>query len=204
VGKRIPFFSIFFALSTLAVSTAVATAASGRPWSEVRILKLHSYGAVDNADLSRGEWWRLLTAQFVHVKPAHMLLNVAMLFLLAVGVERAAGSLALALLWLLSGSAGVYASTYSVQPPYDIGSGASQAIMGVAGAAIVVIRRNPAYPSWFKGALVATLGITAALDLLFSRSIKIGHVVSLLVGWIVAIAVVPKTDSIAVPKSFSR
>ena len=204
MGKRIPFLSIFFALSTLLVSTAVATAASGRPWSEVRILKLHSYGAVDNADLSRGEWWRLLTAQFVHVQPAHMLLNVAMLFLMAVGVERSAGSLALVLLWLLSGSAGVYASIYSVQPPYDIGSGASQAIMGVAGAAIVVIRRNPHYPSWFKGALVATLGITAALDLLFSRSIKIGHVVGLLVGLIVAIAVVPKTDSIAVDNSLSR
>src|SRR5262245_1696226 len=187
VKKPFPYVSVFLALCTLASSLTVATVVNGSPWSVVRILELRNYGAVDNADLANGEWWRLLTAQFVHVKHAHMLFNVATLFLLGVCVERAAGSLRLALMWLLSGVAGTYASIYSVPPPYDIGSGASQAICGLAGAAIVVVRRNPARPWWLSIVLVVTLAVTAALDLVSSYTLKAGHVVGLLVGLLLAL-----------------
>jgi membrane associated rhomboid family serine protease len=195
VKKAFPYVSVALAAVTLAASVAVATIVNGSPWSTVRILQLSSYGGVDNSQLANGEWWRLVTAQFVHVKPAHMLLNVITLFLLAMCVERAAGSLRLFLLWMLSGTAGTYASIYSVPPPYDIGSGASQAVMGIAGAAIVVMRRNLAYPSWLKGTLVVTLGIAALLDLLNSSRLKPGHVVGFLVGLILAIALVPRPAS---------
>jgi rhomboid protease GluP len=99
------------------------------------------------------------------------------------------------LFWLLSGVAGTYASIYSVPPPYDIGSGASQAIMGLAGAAIVVIRRDPAHPRWLRGVLMVTLGIAAALDLVSSYTLKAGHVVGFLVGLLLAIGLVPQGDS---------
>jgi rhomboid protease GluP len=191
VKKAFPLISIVLAVGTLAVSLTVATVVNGSPWSSVRILELRNYGGVDNAHLANGEWWHLLTAQFVHVKPAHMLFNVVTLFLLSVCVERAAGSFRLALLWLFSGLAGTYASIHSVPPPYDVGSGASQAIMGVGGAAIVVIRRNLAHPPWFKSALVVSLGFTAGLDLFFSASLKPGHVVGFLVGLVIAIGLMP-------------
>jgi rhomboid protease GluP len=197
VKKAFPFVSLILAMSTLAASFTVATVVKGSPWSVVRILELRNYGGVDNAHLANGEWWRLLTSQFVHVKPAHMLLNVIMLFLLALCVERAAGALRLTLLWLLSGIAGTYASIHSVPPPYDIGSGASQAIMGVAGAAVVVVWRNLSYPQWLKIALVVSLGITAALDLVFSARLKPGHIVGFLVGFIFAVGFVRETASVS-------
>jgi membrane associated rhomboid family serine protease len=191
VKKTFPFVSVFLAAGTLAASLAVATVVNGSPWSTVPVLQLRSYGGVDNGHVANGEWWRLVTAQFVHVRPAHMLLNVITLFLLALCVERTAGSLRLSLLWMASGIAGTYASIYSV-PPHDIGSGASQAVMGIAGAAIVVIRRNLAYPSWLKVTLVVTLGTASVLDLLTSSKLKPGHVVGFLVGLILAVAIVPQ------------
>ena len=193
--KAFPFVSFVLAVSTLAASFTVATVVKGSPWSVVPILELRNYGGVDNAHLENGEWWRLLTSQFVHVKPAHMLLNVIMLFLLAQCVERAAGPLRLTLLWLFSGIAGTYASIHSVPPPYDIGSGASQAIMGVAGASVVVVWRNLVYPPWLKSALLVSLGITAALDLVFSGRLKPGHIVGFLVGFIIAVGLVRKPAS---------
>jgi membrane associated rhomboid family serine protease len=191
--KPFPIVSTVLALTTLVASAAVAIAVGGSPWSRVRILELRNYGAVDNAQLASGELWRLVTSQFVHVSQAHMLFNVISLFLLAMAVERATSSLRLALLWLLSGVAGTYASIYAVPPPYDIGSGASQAIMGVAASAIVVLWRKHDTPRWLIVAVVVTLVIAAALDLVFASRVKPGHVVGFFVGLIFAVVFVPKT-----------
>ena len=103
VKNTFPVVSTLLAVSTLIASMAVATVVNGSPWSVVRILELGNYGGVNNAQLAGGEWWRLLSAQFVHVRPAHMLFNVVTLFLLAVGVERAAGSLRLIIVGFVVG-----------------------------------------------------------------------------------------------------
>ena len=50
-------------------------------------------------------------------------------------------------------------------PPYDIGSGASQALMGVAAAAIIVMRRKYDCTRWLKGTLIVTLVFQLGLDL---------------------------------------
>jgi membrane associated rhomboid family serine protease len=164
-------------------------------------LRLRDYGGVDNAQLANGELWRLVTSQFVHVVQVHMLFNVISLFLLTMAVERATSSYRLALLWFLSGVAGTYASIYAVPPPYDIGSGASQAIMGVAASAIVVLWRKHDTPRWLIVAVVVTLVNGVALDLAFASSIKPGHVVGFLVGLMSAVVLVPKTDRAITPSN---
>src|SRR5262249_31246072 len=142
----------------------------------------------NKAQLARGEWWRLLTSQFVHVNPAHMLFNVIALFLLAAAVERAQGALVVMIVWLLSGIAGMYASIYSVSPPYDVGSGASQALMGVAAASIFVVRADKTL--WLRLTLILTLALQLALDLMAAHHPKPGHIVGFLVGLLLAILVV--------------
>ena len=194
--KPFPIVSTVLAVTTLVASGAVATAIGGSPWSRAPILELRIYGGVDNAQLANGELWRLVTSQFVHVFQAHMLFNVISLFLLTIAVERATSSLRLALLWLLSGVAGTYASIYAVPPPYDIGSGASQAIMGIAASAIVVLWRKHDTPRWLIVAVVVTLVNGAALDLAFASHVKPGHVVGFFVGLIFAVVLVPKTDRV--------
>jgi rhomboid protease GluP len=142
VKKAFPVVSVSLAVATLVISSSIAIRVHGSPWSNVTIRELRNHGGVANDQLARGEWWRLLTAQFIHVNQWHMLFNIITLFLLAAAVERATGPFVLAFIWLLSGATGMYASIYSVQEPYDVGTGASQALMGVAAACIVIIKRK--------------------------------------------------------------
>jgi rhomboid protease GluP len=190
--KPFPIISTVLALSTLVASGAVANAIGGSPWSRAPILALRNYGGVDNAHLANGELWRLVTSQFIHVSPAHMLFNVICLFLLGIAFERVTGSFRLALVWLLSGVAGTYASIYAVSPPYDVGSGASQAIMGLAASSIVVLWRKHDTPRWLIVVAAITLLSGVTLDLVFASSLKLGHVVGFFAGLISAIVLVPK------------
>ena len=192
-----PIFSTVLALTTLVASGAVATAIGGAPWRRVPILALLQYGGVNNAQLAGGEWWRLLTSQLIHVSQAHMLFNVISLFIVGAAVERATSSARLASLWLVSGVAGTYASIYAVPPPYDVGSGASQAIMGVAAAAIVVLWRKREISKWLTLAVSITVAIGAALDLVFASRLKPGHVVGFFAGLIFASVFVPKDRALS-------
>jgi len=197
VKNNFPIISTSLALTTLVASGAVATAIGGSPWRRAPILALPNYGGVDNAQLADGELWRLLTCQFVHVSPAHMLFNVISLFILGAAIERATSSSRLTLLWLLSGVAGTYASIYAVPPQYDVGSGGSQAIMGIAAAAIVLLWRKHDTPRWLILAVVITLLNGVALDLVFASSPKPGHVVGFFAGLIFAIILVPKRGTLS-------
>jgi rhomboid protease GluP len=114
---KTPFATMVLVATTLIASSTVFTMARGTPWKSVNILSLRHYGAVDNAQLANGEWWRLLTAQFVHVRPAHMLFNVVALLVIGTAVEQAIGPLSFLLLWVVSGTEGVLASIYHLSPP---------------------------------------------------------------------------------------
>ena len=195
--KPFPIVSTSLAGATLIASSTIAMVARGRPWSSVPILQLLHYGAVDNSQLASGEWWLLLSAQFVHVKQMHMVFNVAALFLLGFAVERVTGPFRFGVLWLLSGGVGTFASIYSVAPPYDIGSGASQALMGIAAAAIIVIWRNHDRSRWLVGTLSVTLVSQLALDLVSAHYPMPGHVFGFLVGLILATGLVPKGFSVS-------
>jgi len=58
-------------------------------------------GLVPATVFAQGEWWRLLTAGFVHVSLTHMLLNVVVIYFIGRLLERALGSLQLAALFLV-------------------------------------------------------------------------------------------------------
>lgn len=88
--------------------------------------------------VAAGEFYRLLTAAFLHADYGHLLLNLAALFLLGTGLEPQLGRarfIALYLLSALGGSAASYA--FSLGPSL----GASGAVFGLLGANLVVGRR---------------------------------------------------------------
>ena len=87
-----------------------------------------------------GEWWRLLTAGFLHGGLFHLLLNMYALYFLGRMVEPALGHVRFAALYfasLLAGSCG--AVLLSPDTPVV---GASTAIFGLFGAAIVMARNR--------------------------------------------------------------
>jgi rhomboid protease GluP len=91
------------------------------------------FGASRPAHVRAGEWWRLVTALFVHVGPRHVLGNVATLLVLGPALAAALGAGRFALVYVLAGAAG-NALSYRYMPPDVVTAGASGAILGVLGA----------------------------------------------------------------------
>ncbi len=98
-----------------------------------------------------GEWWRLLTAMFVHIGLLHLLLNMWCLWNLGLLGEPLLGGPGLVVAYLLTGFAGNLLSI-ATHPGLAnggaggvIGAGASGAIFGLAGVLIVLLR-SPLLP----------------------------------------------------------
>lgn len=109
-----------------------------------------------------GQWWRLLSALFIHFGVVHLTLNMWALWDIGRLVERLFGSKRFALLYLGSGVAGNLLSLV-VQGNQAISGGASGAIFSLYGALLVFLWRErrqvePKEFRWlFGGALLFTV-----------------------------------------------
>ncbi len=90
--------------------------------------------------VAEGEWWRLITAGFLHAGLMHLLFNCLALYTLGTPFEALYGRTRYAILLLISLVAGSYAST-TFNAENQVSVGASGAIFGLFGALLVVGRR---------------------------------------------------------------
>ena len=90
--------------------------------------------------LGEGEWWRLLTAAFLHYGPIHLAMNSLALWWIGRPLEDALGPLRYVLLYVVSGLAGSAGAL--IASPDAVTVGASGAIFGILGAAIVLERQQ--------------------------------------------------------------
>jgi membrane associated rhomboid family serine protease len=103
------------------------------------------FGANNSAVFLRGEYWRLLTAVFLHANIPHVLFNAVALYNLGSEVESVYGWGRTLVLFL---GAGVAGSTASVlfNRLYLVGVGASGAVFGLIGViAVFGFRRGGSY-----------------------------------------------------------
>ncbi|MCX4747684.1 rhomboid family intramembrane serine protease [Kitasatospora sp. NBC_01287] len=102
-----------------------------------------AYGVAAGPD----QWYRLLTATFLHVQPFHVGSNMLALWWMGPTLERVLGRLRFTALYLVSGLAGS-ALVYLVAGQAVASLGASGAIFGVFGATAVLFRaaRQPLGP----------------------------------------------------------
>jgi rhomboid protease GluP len=96
-------------------------------------------GALDADAIYAGQYWRLVSAIFLHGGVDHLLSNTVALFILGMVCEHAYGRAQFIVLYLVAGVAGSILSLLSGAGP---SVGASGAIFGLAGAAIVLFRRH--------------------------------------------------------------
>lgn len=96
-------------------------------------------GALARERVVAGEYWRLLTAPWLHGGMEHLVGNGIALYILGMVCEAAFGRAQFVVLYVLSGLAG---SIVSVLVSAGPSVGASGAIFGLQGAAIVLLRRE--------------------------------------------------------------
>jgi membrane associated rhomboid family serine protease len=91
----------------------------------------------------QGEWWRLLTAMFLHSPSSllHILFNSVVLYMYGPGAEQGFGTARFVVIYLVSGFLGS-ATSYLWSEPNISGVGASGAIFGVTGALAVYLRNR--------------------------------------------------------------
>ena len=133
--------------------------------------------------VAEGEWWRLLTAAFLHYGPLHLGLNMLVLWILGQGVESYFGHARYALLYLVAGLAGSAGAL--VWSPDALTVGASGAIWGIMGAAIVLERRRIYV---FGGQATALLVLNLAITFLIPGISRGGHIGGLVGGILAALA----------------
>jgi membrane associated rhomboid family serine protease len=86
--------------------------------------------------LADGEWWRLITAAFLHAGLFHLGLNMLVLWFVGAPVEQAIGRGRYLALYIVSGLAGSAGAL--LFSPNAVTVGASGAIFGILGAALVL------------------------------------------------------------------
>ena len=96
-------------------------------------------GALARERVVAGEYWRLLTAPWLHGGTEHLVGNGIALYILGMVCEAAFGRAQLVVVYVLSG---LWGSLVSMLVSAGPSVGASGAIFGLQGAAIVLLRRE--------------------------------------------------------------
>ena len=117
-------------------------------------------GALVRERVLAGEWWRLMSAMFLHGGFDHIFGNIVVLYIVGLACEHAFGGARTAVVYFASGIAGGLLSM-AMGPGPSVG--ASGAIFGVIAAVIVVLYR------W--------------QDRFFVRDKRIGFVLLIWAGW---------------------
>lgn len=182
--KRIPVVTVILVLSTLSISLLVNFDIAGSLLGRIKITQLEPYGAYAIDHILNMELWRLLASQFIHVKQFHMFYNALSLLFLGILIEKKVGSFKFLMVWFITGSLGTLASTFTVEPPWNLGTGGSQAILGVAAMGLVLYLFSELRTKALAFALALTIIPAFMLDILFSDNHlpKLGHTLSFFLG----------------------
>lgn len=146
-------------------------------------------GAMSNYAVVAGhQWWRLFTAQFLHVGVMHLVSNAVIIYYMGLYMEPMVGHWRLLLIYLLSGVGGNLLSL-AFGSDRAISAGASTALFGLFGAMTAVGLRNMNNPiiSYLGRQAFVLAIINLALDY-FMPNIDIqGHLGGFITGFLLAI-----------------
>lgn len=159
-------------------------------WSQISGIDRFQYNMfLSRIFLDNGEWYRLVSAGFVHFGLFHVAMNMFLLFQLGRMLEPTIGSTKFALIYfasLLGGSAGAL-----LLSPTAFTGGASGAVFGVMAAGVVGTRQQGANP--FKSGLGMTFAINIVLTLAIPGISIGGHFGGALAGAVCGLVILAPT-----------
>jgi membrane associated rhomboid family serine protease len=138
---------------------------------EPKIDDLLRWGADYAPRTTNGQWWRLLTATFIHIGIIHLGMNMYVLWSAGRLVERLFGNVGFLVAYLAAGFAGSLASV--VWNPYLTCAGASGAVFGVYGALLgFLVRQEKSIPQATLQALGRNAIVFLGYNLLYGMTAK--------------------------------
>jgi len=167
---------------TILTSMIVAYLVHGTILTSVNVVDLRKFGGTTFEDLANFEIWRICTAQLIHSKFPHMLFNALCLYLLGNALEQQLGGIAILTIWLIAGGIATVVSPILVMPPWNVGTGASQACFALAGCALVCASTSPIDRKTLIILSLVTVLPGLVLDLTYVGYPKLGHTVGLVLG----------------------
>lgn len=158
---------------------------------------VYANGALNAPDVAAGEWWRIISAGFLHAGLLHIMFNMYFLYFLGTLLEPSIGKLRFGLIYVVSlvgGSAGAL-----LLSPNAFTVGASGAVFGLLGAAILAMRARGIDP------MQSGLGITLLLNLgitFLIPGISIGgHLGGLFAGGLIGYLMLDLADRRNIPRN---
>ena len=136
----------------------------------------------------KGQWWRLFTAQFLHIGWLHIASNAVMIYYLGQFLEPLLGHWRFLGIYLLGGIGGNLLS-FGLGSDVTVSAGASTSLFGLFGAVIAMYLANRQVPqmTYLGKQAIALAVINIVLDLFASDIDILGHVGGLVAGFLLAI-----------------
>jgi len=136
-----------------------------------------------------GDYWRLFTANFLHIGLMHLAFNLYALYIVGTEVEMFYGPWRFLVIYLLTGLSGAIAS-YAFT--YGLSAGASTAIMGLIGTLIAFFIRNRDVFGAMSRSRLTNLMIVIAINVFYGMSVgtidNFGHlggfIGGVILGWL--------------------
>ena len=152
--------------------------------------------ALSRATVGDGEVWRLVTAGFLHAGLLHLFFNMYSLYILGSMLEPAIGRVRFGLIYFVSLLTGSFGALLLQEHGFTVG--ASGAIFGLMGAAVVIMRNRGINP------MESGLGLWIGLNLLITFTIPGisigGHIGGLLGGALVAGILYDGVERLRIPR----
>ena len=142
-----------------------------------------------NQLVAEGEWWRMLTAAFLHGGVVHLGFNMYALYLFGPELERRVGSVPFAAMYAASALAG--GAAYFLSDPNGLAVGASGAIFGLFGSWLAASYRGRHTTMGRESLrqLLTLLAINAAIGLIPGFNIAWqAHLGGLIAGFVITMA----------------
>jgi rhomboid protease GluP len=162
---------------------------------------LHRLGALEPWAVRYGhEYWRMLTALFLHFGALHLIFNLYALFVIGPGLERIIGSVRFAFYYVLTGlgsSAGVLLLRLSDLSRPEQLVGASGCVMGMVGvwAGYLLRHRHEPFAGRRLQNIVLIVAIQSAFDLSTPQISMVAHLSGLMTGVLLGLLVAPGRSS---------
>jgi len=150
-------------------------------------------GVIFGPAVAHGEWWRLITAAFLHQGILHIGFNMYALWLFGPIMEQMYGHVEFAVIYLLCALGG---NVLTILLAPDVPAlGASGAIFGLFGLAFIVSRRRHLLLGPQARAMLSQVGTLLVLNLIITFTIPqiswTGHVGGLVVGGVIGLLLAP-------------